>query len=160
MLEPGRLKVFHASDTFLAAMSRGMRGNSRMLRPATAMLLGGALIGIAALGGCADTGPPPGQPSFYIDLATTDAALDANAAQSMISGYRTNNGLGTVTIDPELMPLPGEQARVMAARDKLDPDVGRPVQAPNRKSRSDPTGAAANISPGHHPMAPGVVAGP
>jgi len=23
--------------------------------------------------GCADTGPPPGQPSFYIDLATTDA---------------------------------------------------------------------------------------
>src|SRR5258707_12673309 len=47
MLEPGRLKVFHASDTFLAAMSRGMRGNSRMLRGATAALLGGALIGLA-----------------------------------------------------------------------------------------------------------------
>ena len=59
-----------------------------MLRGATALLVCGALIGIAALGGCADSGPPPGQPSFYIDLATTDAALDANAAQSMISGYR------------------------------------------------------------------------
>src|SRR5450631_4046068 len=76
MLEPGSRKVFHASDTFLAAMSRRMRGNSRMLRRTTALLLGGALI--AALGGCADTGPPPGQPSFYIDLATTDATLDAN----------------------------------------------------------------------------------
>ena len=51
-----------------------------MLRGVTAALLGGTLVGIAALGGCADTGPPPGQPSFYIDLATTDAALDANAA--------------------------------------------------------------------------------
>src|SRR5580704_11303 len=97
MLEPGRRKIFHASDTFLTAMSRRMRGNSRMLRPSTALLLGGALIAIAALGGCADSGPPPGQPSFYIDLATTDAALDANAAQSMISGYRTNNGLNAVT---------------------------------------------------------------
>ena len=50
MLEPGRRKVFHASDTFLTAMSRRMRGNSAMLRGATALLLGGALIGIAALG--------------------------------------------------------------------------------------------------------------
>src|SRR5579862_4840646 len=70
MLEPGRRKVFHASDTFLAAMSRRMRGNFRMLRRTTALLFGAALI--AALGGCADTGPPPGQPSFYIDLATTE----------------------------------------------------------------------------------------
>src|ERR1700719_749184 len=60
MLEPGRRKVFHASDTFLTAMSPRMRGNSRMLRGATAALLGGALIGIAAVRGCADTAPPPG----------------------------------------------------------------------------------------------------
>ena len=46
-----------------------------MLRLTTALLLGGALM--AALGGCADTGPPPGQPSFYIDLAHADAAVDA-----------------------------------------------------------------------------------
>src|ERR1700731_2312429 len=91
MLEPGWRKVFHASDTFLAAMSRRMRGNSRMLRGARAALLGGAFIGIAALGGCADTGPPPGQPSVYIDLATSDAAPDADAAQAMISGYRSTN---------------------------------------------------------------------
>ena len=44
-----------------------------MLQGATAALFGGALIGMAALAGCADNGPPPGQPSFYHDLATTDA---------------------------------------------------------------------------------------
>ena len=108
-----------------------------MLRPATTVLLGGALLSLAALGGCADNGPPSGQPSFYIDLATTDAALDANAAQSMISGYRSNNGLGAVAIDPELMRLAAEQARVMAARDKLDHDAGRPFQERIRKSGFD-----------------------
>ena len=124
-----------------------------MRRGATAALLGSALIGIAALGGCADTGPPPGQPSFYIDLATTDAVLDANAAQSMISGYRGNNGLGAVTIDPELMRLAGEQARVMAAHDKLDHDVGRPFQDRIRKSGFDAAVAVENISAGYHTMA-------
>ena len=122
-----------------------------MLRRTTALLLGGALI--AALGGCADTGPPPGQPSFYIDLATTDAALDANAAQSMISGYRGNNGLNAVTLDPELMRLAGEQARVMAAHDKLDHDVGRPFQDRIRKSGFDAAVAVENISAGYHTMA-------
>ena len=122
-----------------------------MLRRTTALLFGGALI--AALGGCADNGPPPGQPSFYIDLATTDAALDANAAQSMISGYRSNNGLNAVTLDPELMRLAGEQARVMAAHDKLDHDVGRPFQDRIRKSGFDAAVAVENISAGYHTMA-------
>jgi len=52
----------------------------------------------------------------YSSAAAADARLDANAAQSMISGYRTNNGLSAVIIDPELMRLAGEQARAMAAR--------------------------------------------
>ena len=42
-----------------------------MNRPSAALLLCGALS-LAALGGCADNGPLPGQPSFYIDLATTE----------------------------------------------------------------------------------------
>ena len=124
-----------------------------MLRGATALLVCGALIGIAALGGCADSGPPPGQPSFYIDLATTDAALDANAAQSMISGYRSNNGLNAVTLDPELMRLAGEQARVMAAHDKLDHDVGRPFQERIRNSIFRGGVAVENISAGYHTLA-------
>jgi uncharacterized protein YkwD len=123
-----------------------------MNRPSAALLVCGALS-LAALGGCADKGPPPGQPSFYIDLATADAALDANAAQSMISGYRGNNGLGAVTIDPELMKLAADQAHTMAAKDKLDHDVGRPFQDRIQRSGFDAAVAVENIGAGYHTLA-------
>jgi uncharacterized protein YkwD len=124
-----------------------------MIRPIAAVLLGGALLGVAALGGCADNSPPSGQPSFYRDLAQSDAVLDSNAAQSMISGYRANNGLGAVTVDPELMQLAGEQARAMAARDKLDHDVVRPFSERIQKSGFDAGVAVENIGAGYHTLA-------
>jgi uncharacterized protein YkwD len=123
-----------------------------MNRPSAALLVCAALS-FAALGGCADNAPPPGQPSFYIDLATTDATLDANAAQSMISGYRGNNGLGAVTLDPELMKLAADQARTMAAKDKLDHDVGRPFQDRIQRSGFDAAVAVENIGAGYHTLA-------
>ncbi|HEY4821309.1 MAG TPA: CAP domain-containing protein, partial [Xanthobacteraceae bacterium] len=76
-----------------------------------------------ALAGCAAETPPAGQPSFYRSLAGPAAELDAVAAASMISGYRQNNALGGVALDPTLMRLADEQARAMAARDKLDHDT-------------------------------------
>ena len=45
----------------------------------------------------------------------------------MISGYRANNGLPQVTLDPALMQLAQAQAAVMAKRDKLDHDAGSAV---------------------------------
>ena len=124
-----------------------------MNRPSAALLVCGALS-LAALGGCSNNGPlPTGQPSFYIDLATTDATLDANAAQSMISGYRGNNGLNAVTLDPELMKLAADQARTMAAKDKLDHDVGRPFQDRIQRSGFDAAVAVENIGAGYHTLA-------
>src|SRR5258706_16419087 len=82
-----------------------------------------ALAALAAvlLAACAgDRDPPAGDPSFYRSMASASAALDAPTAASMISGYRANNGLTAVTVDPELMKLAETQARAMAARDKLD----------------------------------------
>src|SRR5580698_9916816 len=139
---------------FDGKLARDVGGFSlRMNRPSAALLVCGALS-LAALGGCSNNAPlPTGQPSFYIDLATTDAALDANAAQSMISGYRGNNGLGAVTIDPELMRLAGDQARTMAAHDKLDHAVGRPFEDRIRKSGFDAAVAVENISAGYHTLA-------
>ena len=96
---------------------------------------------------------PSGQPSFYQSLANQDAKLDAAAAQSMISGYRANNGLGAVTVDPELMRLAGEQVRAMAARNKLDHDAGRPFQQRIRASGFDASVAVENISAGYHTLA-------
>src|SRR3569832_2043296 len=90
----------------------------RLLVPALALM---------TLGACAvsDNYPPKGEPSFYRNLAQPGAELDA-AAASMISGYRANNGLPVVTLDPELMRLAQTQADTMAKRDKLDHSVGKP----------------------------------
>jgi uncharacterized protein YkwD len=113
----------------------------------------GLAMGATALFGCADNAPPEGQPSFYQDLAGSAAALDAAAAQSMISGYRRNNGLGAVTLDPELMRLANEQASAMAASGKLDHEAVHPFQERIRKSHFDASVAVENISAGYHTLA-------
>ena len=118
-----------------------------VLRIATAL----ALLGFS---GCASEAPPPmsGQPSFYRNLAQ-GGQLDPAAAQSMISGYRGNNGLGAVTLDPDLMRLADEHSRNMAARDKLDHDVGKAFNQRIRGSRFDAKVAVENISAGYHTLA-------
>lgn len=119
-----------------------------------AALAAGAIAAIAvALAACTDRPPPSGQPTFYLDLAQPGAELDANAAQSMISGYRNNNGLPAVTIDSELMRLAGEQAAAMAARDKLDHDAKQPFADRIRRSGFDASVAVENIGAGYHTLA-------
>ena len=69
-----------------------------------------ALLAVAAgLGGCASepSAPSSGEPSMYVSMASAEATLDAGAAAAMISGYRANNGLGGVSVDPEaVLPVP------------------------------------------------------
>lgn len=108
---------------------------------------------LAALAGCADTYKPPEQPSFYRNLAQPGAELDAAAAASMISGYRANNSLEALTLDPELMKLAEAQARDMASRNKLDHDVRRPFIARLKASGYDAKTAAENIGAGYHTLA-------
>jgi uncharacterized protein YkwD len=110
---------------------------------ALALMLAGCFLG--------DRDPPAGEPSFYRSLATQDAELDAAAAQSMISGYRRNNGLGPVTIDPLLTRMAHEQAKIMAERDKLDHSAGRPFA--ERIKGFNAKVAAENVSAGYHTLA-------
>ena len=124
-----------------------------MIRPSVALVLCGVVMSVGALGGCADSAPPPGEPTFYQDLAKADVTVDAAAAASMISGYRSNNGLPPVTVDPELMRLAGEQAHAMAAHDKMDHDIGRPFQDRIRNSPFRGGVAVENISAGYHTLA-------
>ena len=125
---------------------------TRLFAAATLRALVAAVV--LALTACAgDVGPPSGQPSFYRSLAAPDAKLDADAAQSMISGYRQNNGLTAVSLDPDLMRLASEQAHVMAARDKLDHSVSRPFHERIKRSGFDAKVAAENISAGYHTLA-------
>jgi uncharacterized protein YkwD len=112
------------------------------------------LLALTLLAACAgDRDPPASDPSFYRSMASANAALDAPTAASMISGYRSNNGLTVVTVDPELMKLAQAQAQAMAARDKLDHNVIRDFTGRLKASGYDAKFAAENIGAGYHTLA-------
>ena len=112
-----------------------------------------ALAAAAALTACADTYVPTEQPSMYRDLAIPGNTLDAATAAAVISGYRTNNGLPAVTLDPALMQMAEVQAALMAKRDKLEHNVGKPFAARLTASGYDASIAAENIGAGYHTLA-------
>ena len=90
---------------------------------------------------------------FYRSMAQAGAELDTAVAASMISGYRQNNGLGAVTVDPELTKLAEAQARAMVAKDKLDHNVGGSFKDRLKRSGYNARTAVENISAGYHTLA-------
>jgi uncharacterized protein YkwD len=117
--------------------------------------IGALIVAVFMLTGCAggDNFAPKAEPSFYRDLAAPGAQLDTAAAASMITGYRANNSLPAVTLDPELTRLAQAQAEIMAKRDKLDHNAGKPFVARLKTSGYDAKSAAENISAGYHTLA-------
>ena len=106
-----------------------------------------------ASAGRTENGPPPAvQPTFYQDLARAGAMVDARAAQSMISGYRRNNRLEPLAVDPELMRIASEQARAMAARNTMDRDMVRSFQERMREAGIDGS-VAIDVGAGYHTLA-------
>jgi uncharacterized protein YkwD len=115
--------------------------------------LGCALL-LPLLAACAsDRDPPVADPTFYRSMASAGAHIDAATAASMISGYRRNNGLGEVAVDPALMQLAQVQATAMAARDKLDHNVIRTFPERLHASGYDAKLAVENIGAGYHTLA-------
>jgi uncharacterized protein YkwD len=112
-----------------------------------------AMIGLLALGGCAADAPSTEQPTMYLSMANGSARLDPQAAASMISLYRQNNGLGTVAVDPELMKLAEAQSQAMASRNKLDHDVKAPLTRRLNAAGYPATVAVENVSAGYHTLA-------
>ena len=111
-----------------------------------------AIVGLLVLAGCAAEAPIE-EPTMYADMANPGARLDAQAAATMISQYRQNNGLGTVTVDPELMKLAEQQSLAMAGRNKLDHDVKAPLAQRLNASGYPATLAVENVSAGYHTLA-------
>ena len=66
---------------------------------------------------------------IYRTLPENGTQVYAATAASMISGYRTNNGLTTVSIDPELMKLAEAQAEAMARYERIDHNIIQPFNA-------------------------------
>ncbi len=112
-----------------------------------------AMIGLLTLGGCVTEAPLPVQPTMYLSMANGAARLDPQAAASMISLYRQNNGLGAVAVDPDLMKLAENQSIAMASRNKLDHDVTAPLTRRLNTSGYPATLAAENVSAGYHTLA-------
>jgi uncharacterized protein YkwD len=118
----------------------------RRFRPLVVLLI------LTGLGACA-VYVPGEQPSFYRDLTRPGAVLDDAAAASMISGYRNNYGLPSVTVDPDLTRMAQAQAAIMAKRDKLEHNVRKPFAARLKAAGYDATVAAENIGAGYHTLA-------
>ena len=113
-----------------------------------------AVAALTLLCGCiGNRDVPTAEPSFYRSLATKGAEVDATMAASMISGYRTNNGLTPVTIDPELMKLAEAQAQAMASRDTLSHDVSRSFRDRLKGGGYRARTAAENVGAGYHTLA-------
>jgi uncharacterized protein YkwD len=111
-----------------------------------------ALLLTLVLGACAAEAPVE-TPAMYVNMAEPGARLDASAAASMISQYRSNNGLGGVVVDPELTRLAEVQAQAMAAKNKLDHDVKAPLAQRLNASGYPATVAVENVSAGYHTLA-------
>lgn len=116
-------------------------------------ILAGVVALAVWLGGCAGGGEPPSQPSFYRSMAEPGAQLDAAAAASMISGYRGNNGLGAVTLDPTLMKLASEQSHAMARRNLFDHSAAGEFSKRLARAGLDTAVAVENIGAGYHTLA-------
>jgi uncharacterized protein YkwD len=111
-----------------------------------------AILGLLALAGCAAEAPVE-QPTMYSNMADGGAKLDPQAAASMISLYRQNNGLGAVVVDPELMKIAEGQSQAMASRNKLDHDVKAPLPKRLAAAGYPATLAVENVSAGYHTLA-------
>src|SRR3981189_1864796 len=112
-----------------------------------------AIIGLLLLGGCMGDTQAPDQPTMYLSMANGGATLDPQAAASIISLYRQNNGLGAVAVDPDLMKLAETQSQAMASRNKLDHEVKGPLEKRLGASGYPTKLAVENGSAGYHPRA-------
>ncbi|MES2751259.1 MAG: CAP domain-containing protein [Pseudomonadota bacterium] len=114
----------------------------------------GAILALTILSGCgADRDTSTERPAFYVSMASAGAKLDPNVAASMISGYRQNNGLGGLQVDPLLMKAAETQSQAMASRNKLDHNVAGALDKRIKASGFDATKAVENVSAGYHTLA-------
>jgi len=112
-----------------------------------------AILGFLALGGCAADNVVTEQPAMYVNMADPGARLDPKAAASMISQYRQNNGLGGLTVDPDLMRLAESQSQAMAAKNKIEHDVKAPLAKRLNAGGYPATLAVENVSAGYQTLA-------
>jgi uncharacterized protein YkwD len=101
------------------------------------------------LAACAEPPRSTGAPSFYTNLGSASARIDAPNARATISAYRLNNGLIVLALDPALNAEAQSVADAMAAADK-------PASAERIKTAlaaRGVAGAEVNLSAGYRTFA-------
>ncbi|MDX6806497.1 CAP domain-containing protein [Terrihabitans rhizophilus] len=125
---------------------------SRIFSHAAAGLLAAAL-----LSGCAGAPPayiPPQEPAMYRSLVPPGAQVDGETTAEMVSGFRRNNGLGPVTLDPALSRIALEHSRAMARKGQVSHNSGDgPLDARARSQGYRYTRIAENVAGGYHTLA-------
>lgn len=127
-----------------------------MRHPFSRLFLSAAALALPlALGACGTTDTQlDSQPSFYTNLAKTGRPVDAAAAASLLSDYRTARGLPAVTVDEQLNRVAQEQANAMAKADNLSHEVGgRSFTARMKASGYNAAKAVENVGAGYHTLA-------
>ena len=116
-----------------------------------------AVLSLAVLlGSCADAPipePAPQQPAMYRSLAAPGAVVDAEAARSMISLYRSNKGAGPLVIDARLQRAAEDQARAMAADGAISHDAHGSLAKRLDAAGFQKNNAVENVSAGYHTLA-------
>ena len=90
---------------------------------------------------------------MYRSLAASGAVVDADAARSMISLYRSNKGLGSLVVDPNLQRVAEAQARAMAADGKISHDAHGTLTQRLNAAGYGKNIAVENVSAGYHTLA-------
>jgi uncharacterized protein YkwD len=111
----------------------------------------------AAISGCGDdpvaATPPSGPPAFYRKLDSADAKVDALAARDIISVYRRNKGLATVSVDPLLQREAEAQVAAMAKANVASQTVRGSLKSRLDKAHAPHVAAVENVSAGYHTLA-------
>jgi uncharacterized protein YkwD len=71
----------------------------------------------------------------------------------MVSGFRANNGLGPVSVDPELNRLALQHSQAQAARNKVGHEIGGTLAERARAAGYKYTRIAENVAGGYHTLA-------
>lgn len=112
------------------------------------------LVAAAALLSACGTFDPGQSPPFYEDLARPGAEVNVGAAASIFSDYRRARGLPAVEPDPALIEIARDQAKRMAAVDRVTHDPGgRGFIARLKSANYDAARAAENVGAGYHTLA-------
>jgi uncharacterized protein YkwD len=112
------------------------------------------LLAALSLAACGTAFEIEKSPPFYENLARPGTQVNVLAAASMLSDYRRAKGLPALAPDDRLVALAADQARRMAAIDKLTHDPGgRGFVQRLKASNYDAVRAAENIGAGYHTLA-------